>query len=314
MGLISVIIPVYNVKRYLHECVDSVLRQSYNSLEIILVDDGSDDGSDKICDAYALKDNRIKVIHQLNKGLSAARNAALDIASGDYITFVDSDDLISDCYIEFLHKIISQHNVDIACVDFSSDKNKLCNSADNIVPQIFSSQQTLLQMLYQKGITSSAWGKLFRKNLFDNVRFAEGLLYEDLEITPRIFENVKNVAWCKVPLYFYRRTPGSILNVFSLKRLDVLDIVDGIYAKFKGTDLESAARDRRFSAHFNMLCLIYQNNTHAPDTVARCFDIITKSRRYELADSQVRLKNKVGALASYLGLWFIKFLAKTIMR
>ena len=120
-----------------------------------------------------LKDNRIKVIHQLNKGLSAARNAALDIATGDYITFVDSDDLISDCYIEFLYKIISQQNVDIACVDFSSDKNKLCNSADNIVPQVLSSEQTLLQMLYQKGITSSAWGKLFRKNLFDNVRFAK---------------------------------------------------------------------------------------------------------------------------------------------
>lgn len=207
MDLISVIVPVYNVEKYLRKCVDSILAQTYTNLEIILVDDGSPDNCGKICDEYAAKDSRIKVIHQENGGLSAARNAGLDVATGDYIGFVDSDDYIAPDMYEKLYQAIEIYNSDIALCGF---KKFELESRTEVYEKKLLYRDEFLKELLLENIKSYAWNKLYKKSLFDNVRFPEGELFEDLKIMHLIGEKVSAVSFTNKILYYYRIRQGSI--------------------------------------------------------------------------------------------------------
>lgn len=170
--LISIIVPVYKVEEYLCRCIDSLITQTYKYIELILVDDGSPDKCGDICEEYALKDSRIKVIHKKNGGLSDARNVALPIINGDYISFVDSDDWVSPYYIENLYNAIIKDESDLAISWFEnvSEDKPIQSNAGNLLDSYESTNSygCLKKMLYQDGVETSAWGKLYKK---DNTEF-----------------------------------------------------------------------------------------------------------------------------------------------
>lgn len=229
--LISVIIPVYNVEKYLHRCLDSVIAQTYQNLEIICVDDGSIDDSGKICDQYAVRDARIKVIHQENQGLSAARNRGLDAAEGEYIAFVDSDDyILEDMYKKMLDKLLN-YNVDL-CVcqwqyEFSDGRQVV--KRKNIDPTIYGRKVSLefarfLYMgNYENGVVVAAWNKLYRRVLLDKIRF-EGRIHEDEAFCGRIMAKNISVYVMEEQFYVYAQNGDSLTNKpFSANKFFFLD-------------------------------------------------------------------------------------------
>ena len=185
--LISVIIPVYKVEEYINRCIDSVINQTYKNLEIILVDDGSPDGCPKICDEYAKKDSRIRVIHKQNGGLSDARNVGIDNANGKYITFIDSDDWIPIDSINILYKnlINTKSEISSGCLlEVFSDNRKNYSNNDY---EVYSKIEGLKNLFLLHDISNSASGKIYDISLFDNIRYPVGKLYEDLGTTYKLF-------------------------------------------------------------------------------------------------------------------------------
>ncbi len=213
-SLITVIIPVYNVEKYLPRCLDSVIHQSYKNLEIILVDDGSTDSSGAICDQYALRDNRIKVLHKSNGGLSSARNAGLHQAHGDYISFVDSDDFIALEFIERLLRLITNNTADIAFCNYSlyCTLEPQVHTNPSGKSTLYVGRKAIMSNFYNHncGVSVMAWGKLYKRELFGKIRFPEGRIYEDEATTYLVFYLAKKVVYLKAPLYFYYRRPDSI--------------------------------------------------------------------------------------------------------
>lgn len=211
--LVSVIIPIYNVERYLKKCLDSVENQTYHELEIILIDDGSTDNSPIICDKYAEKDPRITVLHKKNEGLSSARNAGLDIATGDYISFIDSDDWVSPHYIETLFSLAQHNKADIAIIENKLVYSDSCDNSDDKPP--FTKCYTNLEALedlFSKNLVSLtvSWGKLYSRNLFSHIRFPIGKIHEDEFTTFELFYNSKKLVYTNQCLYFYRQRTDSI--------------------------------------------------------------------------------------------------------
>ena len=210
---ISVIVPVYNVEKYLARCVDSILAQSYQNLEVILVDDGSQDNSGNICDEYAAKDNRIRVIHKENGGLSSARNAGIDAASGEYITFVDSDDWIELQSYEWMMDAMLRHSVKLVCagrydVDGGTGEKVvgLCPKKEEVI----SGEEMAGRIFTWDNCDSSACDKLYHRSLFAEFRYPVGMVCEDLSITYRIVLNAGRVAMLPKAIYNYYHRPGSI--------------------------------------------------------------------------------------------------------
>lgn len=305
--LISIIVPVYNVADYLPRCLDSIVAQTYRALDIILIDDGSTDHSGDICDQYALTDCRIRVVHQPNGGQSSARNAGLDVAKGDYIAFVDSDDMVSADYIEVMYRNLIDYDADISEVAFVKcppDQAAVLDITSHTTYQ-YSSEEAIESTLYQKRLDTGVWCKLFKRELFDNVRFVVGVLYEDLEIIPRLYVKCGKIVWSGRQLYYYTTRNNSSLGAFSLKRLDVLDIVDDIERRLAhNPTLLRAAQDRKLSANFNILALLAVNGHSNSSHALRCWQNIKSLRFRSLCNSKVRRKNKLGILISYLGRHF----------
>ena len=189
---ISVVVPIYNVEKYLEKCIKSILNQTYNNLEIILVNDGSTDNCLNICKKFEKIDKRIFVINKENGGLSEARNYGIDKATGKYITFVDSDDYIDEDYLEFLYKNLIINNCDISICNpriVYEDGGKSRTLYKYCFPQniVLEGEKALEMMLYQKKFDNSAWGKLYKINLFDEIRYPVGKLYEDIATTYKTF-------------------------------------------------------------------------------------------------------------------------------
>lgn len=211
--LISIVIPVFNVKNYLANCVKSIEKQTYANLEIILVDDGSTDGSGELCNQLALKDRRIHVIHKKNGGLSSARNVGIEVAAGKYIGFVDSDDYIDGKMYETLLKKMYKYSADISICGrwyvYENGKKHLRYQSDG-KDLVMNAEQAILKMNSYCSFDMAAWDKLYSKSLFDNIRFPEGKLSEDYFIMFRIFDKAKVICYTPEPLYFYIQRKGSI--------------------------------------------------------------------------------------------------------
>jgi len=216
--LISVIIPIYKVEAYLKRCVDSVLNQTYKNLEIILVDDGSPDNCPMICDDLAKLDNRIKVLHKENGGLSDARNAGTDISTGSYIIYIDSDDYIEPILIEELYRSLKENEADIAVSGYIRTDSK--NNRDKRLDGM-TYVGNALDVLYLLFSTYSwtAWGKLFKKDIVNGIRFTKGILYEDFEFIPRVFVKASNskATIVKKGLYYYFIRDDSIMGTTKQK-------------------------------------------------------------------------------------------------
>ncbi len=227
MELISVIVPAYNIEKYLERCVESILKQTYENLEIILVDDGSTDKTGAICEQLARQDNRIVVIHKENGGLSDARNAGIDVANGHYLSFVDGDDYIESNMYELLisemdNPMVSLVSAGHVCVDMQGNK-KVANSTKKMYldkKEAFLNLLCLNQNLYQ-----NSWSKLFRRELFQNIRYKKGIINEDIELLPRVLDICDHVVILDKPLYYYENRPGSItMSDYSVKRYEAIKI------------------------------------------------------------------------------------------
>lgn len=214
MPAISIIVPVYKVELYLKRCIDSILVQSFSDFELILIDDGSPDRCPAICDEYALKDNRIRVIHQANGGLSAARNAGIDWAitnsNSEWLNFIDSDDWVHPKYLEVLYSAANNNYVDASACEIAhtEGKNTYVNEDD------LSSQILSTEIYYVKhcGNFTMVPAKLYKKTLFFDIRYPIGKLNEDALTTHKVLFKSENIAWIKEPLYFYFFNPCSIMN------------------------------------------------------------------------------------------------------
>lgn len=211
--LVSVIVPVYNVEDYLGRCVESILAQTYQNLEIILVDDGAKDSSGSICDAYAAKDHRIRVIHKENGGLSSARNAGIDIARGEYLKFVDSDDWIEPDAVENLLSMALEHQVELVVGGrwdvkaATGEKRKgLCPQNREVIP----GAELVRRIFRWAGCDSSACDKLFHRRLFRGIRFPLGMVCEDVPVMYKIVLDAGRAALLDKPVYNYFHRSGSI--------------------------------------------------------------------------------------------------------
>lgn len=314
-GLISVIVPVFNVEMYLSACLDSILSQSYKNLEVIVINDGSNDFSLQIAETYAEKDDRVKVYSFENEGLSAARNRGLSVATGDFISFVDADDMLYPDALKILHKTIVKEKAEIA--EGKTIRGKVHGEIEinsHFKIKAYNAQEAIADVLYQQVLLPSVCGKLFKRDLFENISFEKGIFYEDLNIFYRIFEKCKKIIWIDYPVYFYRINEGSITNSWKSQRLDVLKVTENLesYISEKYPDLLPSAHDRRLSANFNMfaLCSIYGDHENAN----QCWNHIRKTRRESLFNSKVRLKNKAGILLSYFGKHIFNLAARRIYK
>lgn len=226
MDLISIIVPVYGVEAYLGRCMESLLSQTYENIEIILVDDGSPDNCPALCDAYGLQDTRVQVIHQENAGLSGARNTGLCAARGKYVAFVDSDDYVATDYIKALYELIVESESDISQCRFAYVSGEALKSGKSRSYKVYRGE-SLMEQLYGPEEEATyfvvAWNKLYRRELFQEIRYPKGRIHEDEATTYRLFDKAKKLAFTERVLYgYFTRNSGSITSVFSKKRLDWL--------------------------------------------------------------------------------------------
>lgn len=217
LPLISIIVPVYKVEPYLRKCVDSILAQTYTNIEVILVDDGSPDGCPAICDEYRKQDERVVVIHQENGGLSAARNAGLNVARGEYIGFVDSDDWIEPDMYEVLFQLISATESDVSIVDVCSDtENSVEPPSKNDEIYVFNSDETMKELLLNQKFKSYMWVKLYKASLFNNIRFPqERILFEDMVVSSELFGYVNKAVYQEYHCYHYLLRQDSLSHKFN---------------------------------------------------------------------------------------------------
>ena len=222
--LVSVIIPVYKVEKYLDRCIDSVVNQSYRNLEIILVNDGSPDCCPQICDEWANEDCRIKVIHKENGGVSSARNAGLDVCTGEYICFVDSDDWVDSTIVQALLDACVENNALLSVCgryDHFEGNDYVKVNKCPLKNEIVDTQTFTAHMLIGNNCDSCAWGKMYHKSLWDKVRFPNGRIYEDIAVIYKVTLRVPYIATINKPLYHYFRRLGSIVSSsFSEKLFD----------------------------------------------------------------------------------------------
>lgn len=211
MPIISIIVPIYNVEKYLKKCIDSILNHSFSDFELILVDDGSPDNCGEICDEYAKKDNRIKVIHKKNGGLSDARNAGIEIAEGKYLAFIDSDDYIEDDMFEVLYKNIVEYNADMSvCGYYTCYKNtNIRNTEDNEL-KVMNVEDAIGHV---HKISPGAWNKLYKKEVFNNIRYPIGRLNEDVFILMDLLNNCSTIVFDPQPKYYYIQRQNSITKM-----------------------------------------------------------------------------------------------------
>lgn len=235
---VSIVVPVFNVEKYLNRCVDSITKQSYKNLEIILVDDGSKDASGTICDELQLSDSRIVVVHKENGGLSSARNTGLDVFTGDFVGFVDSDDFIEQNMIEELLAANLENDSLIACCGRFDlfDNNKkvvgLCPSENIVIDKT----EGIKRLLTWDGLDASACDKLFSKCVWKDMRFPNGKISEDVAVMHLLFEKAERISLINAPLYNYCHRQSSITSTsFSTKKFDIISNVDeiGLFIKNK---------------------------------------------------------------------------------
>lgn len=297
--MISVVVPVYKVEKYLDKCVQSILAQTYKDFELILVDDGSPDSCPGMCDEYAKKDKRIRVIHKENGGLSDARNHGIDVAKGNYITFIDSDDYVSMDYLEVLVGLHNKYNADI-CVGgistFYEDEAPTCYG--DIKEKVFTGIEALKNMLYQDMLDTSACAMLLPTEVAREHPFPVGKYHEDELTTYKYYSSVNNVAVTTKTLYFYLQRRGSIMHVFGQASIDELEAADNLVQVCKNNwpDLVKAAKSKKFSDYCQVLLSCPTIKKEYEDIHKKIMEYLLANRASIILDKRTRKKNKIAAL------------------
>ena len=312
--LISIVIPVYKVEKYLEKCVESVINQTYKNLEILLVNDGSPDNCPKICDEYAQKDNRIKVIHKENGGLSDARNAGIDVATGKYITFIDSDDYISNDYVEYMYNLAQKHNAQIATCEFEIVylEDELKNDSEYIEDiEVLTPRDFFYNMLFAKRSDVTACAKLYEIELFKEIRYPKGVVYEDTATTYKLIEKCNKIATGNKKCYFYFTRPNSISKIsgFNSNELDYIKNTNEMldYLKNKYPDLEQAIDRFDLYANFRILRLLLFTKPRNKKMEKEIFEKIKNKRMKVLKYKDTPKRDKMAIVLSFFGLSIFKF-------
>lgn len=302
--LISVIVPIYNVEKYLNKCVDSLLNQTYKKLEIILVNDGSPDNCGKICDDYEKKDNRIKVIHKKNGGLSDARNVGLKNANGKYVCFIDSDDYVTEDYIEYLYNLVKTTKAEIGIVMEQKffEQPRIYNKREKI--KLYTNKEALEIMLYQKEFSNGATSKIFLKKIVEDIDFPVNEIYEDLGTVYKFFLKADRIAYSNLEKYYYLQRDNSIMRAkFKEKDFDYIRQAEKLMKDvscLNDKKINNAAISRYISANFSILLKINKEKKYYKYR-KEIMNNIKKYRLGVLLNYKVRLKNKAALLLSYLG-------------
>lgn len=296
--LISVIIPVYNVKPYLRMCADSVFAQTFRNLEILFIDDGSTDGSGELCDALAQEDSRVRVIHQKNGGLSAARNTGIDACTGDYIFFLDSDDAISPVALAHLWTACIRTRADVASGDFRRFSSmEVPQERAAFATESFGTEEALRRMLMTQGLGHQAWGKLFRRKLWESFRFPVGLLYEDYAVIYDVMCQAGRVTSVTDALYFYRMHEGSIMHTRITERnLSLLDTCERVTHMIseKFPSLRPAAVRLQVVTYMRFLYDLLETDYRLfPEQQKRIIDTVKAHKKEFLQSKEVRRVDKV---------------------
>ena len=256
--MISVIVPVYNVEKYLEECLESIKRQTYTDIEVILVNDGSIDRSKEICERYCEKDSRFKLLNQENKGLSGARNRGMLESKGEFISFVDSDDVLKEDMLEQLMKQMTSEDIDIVECWYTNEKQELELSIPKNVKTIFQgdSKEALVSLCKDNIVRLNAVAKLFRRQVIVNFPFLEGLFYEDVYGGIGILKHIRKMVKINYIGYYYRVRQGSIMNrEFNIKNLDLFTICDKLEQLYQG-DTDSLAYIHRRLFHLVLMHVV----------------------------------------------------------
>ena len=282
--------------------MESIVAQTYRNLEILIVDDGSTDGSAALCDHWAERDERISVIHQPNGGHSAARNAALDAMTGSLVTMVDSDDVLHHEFVSTLLDFMSSNDADIAVCDyipFNGDVVTFPTPPTQCEECRYNQREAILAVFYQNGLTHSPWARLFKASLFEGLRFPLGIIYEDLAIIYPLLKRCQCVVTISDVLYGYRQHDSNSMRVFSPRRTAVLDVGEQLEQQMQQDDPQylDAVRSRLLSAYFNILLLSNQDDGDDHKQLQdRCWMGIKRLRCGCLFNRNVRLKNKLGII------------------
>ena len=256
--MISVIVPVYNVEKYLEECLESIKRQTYTDIEVILVNDGSIDRSKEICERYCEKDSRFKLVNQENKGLSGARNRGMLESKGEFISFVDSDDVLNEDMLEQLMKQMTSEDIDIIECWYTNEKQELELSTPKNVKTIFQgdSKEALVSLCKDNIVRLNAVAKLFRRQVIVNFPFLEGLFYEDVYGGIGILKHIRKMVKINYIGYYYRVRQGSIMNrEFNIKNLDLFTICNKLEQLYQG-DTDSLAYIYRRLFHLVLMHVV----------------------------------------------------------
>ena len=291
--LISVIVPVYKVEKYIHKCIDSIVEQTYRNLEIILVDDGSPDQCGEICDQYKLKDYRVKVLHKENGGLSSARNAGIEISQGDGIFFVDSDDYLSRRCIEKCVDMLRDYDADISIIQMMYISETMNKEIEYSIPlQIdeLNAEEAIAESLYQVKYSCNAPAKLYKREVISNIRFPKGMLSEDLATCHLLLNNARKVVCSNEYEYYYRQHRNSIMHTFTPNRIDALKWALEIecFCTERYPKIKAAAMCRTFNVAIHLLL-----DLPSEDDVQR--------RRTVLCDKNARARERGAAFLSLFG-------------
>ncbi|MDE6329736.1 MAG: glycosyltransferase [Muribaculaceae bacterium] len=331
--MVSIVIPAYESAQWIGSVVDAIRSQTFADWEVIVVDDGSTDPTRDIIERLAQADSRIRYVGIPHSGVAAARNAGIDAARGEYLAFIDSDDLWPPYALEWLISLIERHDAGIAGgsllrfadgrearVMQSCEREWNSGSESERGVRVMSGKQALEESLYQSGVEASLCGKLYRRDVIGNERFSEGMLYEDLDMFHRVVARCRRYVDSRVTVYLYRQREGSIIHSFNSDRLIVLDVTRRIEETVAAIypELRAAAVDRRYSANFNMLLLLLRALRRAdyPDDATRrryraclaeCCAYIRRHSARELRNPRVRFKNRIGALAALLATPLLAF-------
>lgn len=306
--LVSVVIPVYNVEPYLHECVTSVVEQTYTNIEIILVDDGSTDSSGTLCDEFALSDSRICVFHKKNGGLSDARNYGIRRSHGSLISFIDSDDYVSPDYIMHLYQALVRGKTDIAttsiCIVREGEPLKE-HKRDTAEFHVYDACEALEDMLYMRHLEPNAFPKIYKKELFDTIQYPVGKLYEDIATTTKLIDKAGKIAYLDEKDYYYRIRPNSIQTAsFNPKKLDLLDQLNVVKSivQAKYPSVINAYYSKEQSALFNLYMNINRCDIKENLKIAdRLWAEIKNNRISVLRDREARTDARIASLLSFSG-------------
>ena len=303
--LISIIVPIYNVEKFLPKCIETIVNQTYKNIEIILVDDGSTDSCTDICEAYREKDSRIFVYKKANGGLSSARNFGFKHSKGKYIIYIDSDDFVSRNYVENLYNAIFSTQSDIAISGFylTNEAGEIIEKKKKETTKILSLNidSALQELLLQRKFDSSAWAKIYKREFFKEYCYPEGKLFEDIPITYKLFLNSQKIAFIDTFDYYYVQRSNSILNMsFNPKKLDLIVFVDEMFDELlkQKPQLINYAGTRAFSSLMSLWRTIPKDSPYSQYVWEKAL----KYRAYPLKIMRSKLKLKLGALLTIFGL------------